>query len=117
MNVLPRWRSLDALAGLLAFAMAAAFAELIAALFIVVSPYIAVGDAVIRLAPVGAVRFAISTFGTYDKPVLLGVIALITSGKTISHGSQPYCGNRFVQAYSSHASRAVATARNSVAGL
>ena len=78
MNVLPRWRSLDALAGLLAFAMAAAFAELIAALFIVVSPYIAVGDAVIRLAPVGAVRFAISTFGTYDKPVLLGVIALIT---------------------------------------
>ncbi len=73
-----RWRVLDALAGLLAFAVAAAFAELIAAVVTVVSPIVAVGDGVIRLAPAAAVHFATSTFGTYDKPVLLSVIVVIT---------------------------------------
>lgn len=38
------------------------------------------GDAVIRLAPASAVHFATNTFGTNDKPVLLGVIVLITLG-------------------------------------
>ena len=78
MNRILRWRPLDALAGLLAFALAAAFAELIAAVVMVVSPHVAVGDGVIRLAPASAVHFATSSFGTYDKPLLLGVIVLIT---------------------------------------
>lgn len=43
-----------------------------------VSPRIAVGDAVIRLSPLAAVHFATRTFGTNDKAVLLGTIVAIT---------------------------------------
>ena len=73
-----RLRPLDALSGVLSFALTTSLAELVAALVGVVSPRVAVGDSVIRLAPSAAVHFATSTFGTNDKPVLLGTIVLIT---------------------------------------
>lgn len=73
-----RLRPFDALAGLLAFALSVSLADLIAALMAVVSPRVAVGDAVIRLAPAAAVHFATRTFGTNDKPVLLATIVVIT---------------------------------------
>src|ERR1035437_1763316 len=73
-----RLRPLDTLAGLLAFALSVSLADLIAALVLVVSPRVAVGDAVIRLAPAAAVHFATRTFGTNDKPVLLATIVFIT---------------------------------------
>ena len=73
-----RLRPLDALSGLLAFGLAASLADLIAAPLMIVSPRIAVGDAVIRLAPEWAVHFATGTFGTNDKPVLLATIVVIT---------------------------------------
>ncbi|MEJ8279874.1 molybdopterin-dependent oxidoreductase [Pseudonocardia spirodelae] len=42
------------------------------------SPFVAVGDAVVRLSPQPVVEFAKSTFGTADKPVLLaGIGALL----------------------------------------
>jgi DMSO/TMAO reductase YedYZ molybdopterin-dependent catalytic subunit len=41
------------------------------------SPYLAVGDAVVRLAPHGLVEFAKSAFGTADKPVLLAGMAVV----------------------------------------
>jgi hypothetical protein len=71
-------RPLDALCGVLAFGLTASFAELAAALVKVVSPRVAVGDAVIRLSPAAVVHFATRTFGTNDKPVLLGTIVVIT---------------------------------------
>ncbi len=71
-------RPLDALCGLLAFALTASLAELVAALLKVVSPRVAVGDAVIRLSPAAAVHFATRTFGTNDKTILLGTIIAIT---------------------------------------
>ncbi|WP_181783915.1 molybdopterin-dependent oxidoreductase [Pseudonocardia pini] len=46
------------------------------------SPYLLVGDAVIRLAPQVVVDFAKTTFGTADKPVLLagiGVVLLVVA--------------------------------------
>lgn len=41
------------------------------------SPYLAVGDAVVRLAPPPVVEFAKSAFGTADKPVLLAGMAVV----------------------------------------
>lgn len=73
-----RSRSLDALCGLLAFALTASVAELAAALLKVVSPRVAVGDAVIRLSPAFVVHFATRNFGTNDKTVLLTSIVAIT---------------------------------------
>ena len=75
---MPRLRFLDALAGALAFAVTASLAELVAAAVTVVSPRVAVGDAVVRLAPAAAVHFATSTFGTADKPILLATIVALT---------------------------------------
>ena len=75
---MPRMRFIDALAGALAFVLTASLAELLAAAISIVSPRLAVGDAVIRLSPASAVHFAISTLGTYDKPVLLATIVAIT---------------------------------------
>ncbi len=75
-----RIRPLDVLSGLLAFALTASVAELVAAAVTIVSPRVAVGDTVIRLAPAAAVHFATRTFGTNDKPLLLAVIVVITLG-------------------------------------
>ncbi len=52
-----RSRPLDAFSGLLAFAVAASLSEFVAAALSVTSPYVAVGDGVIRLAPAAAVQF------------------------------------------------------------
>ncbi len=41
------------------------------------SPYLAVADATVRLAPPWLVEFAKSTFGTADKPVLIAGIAVV----------------------------------------
>jgi DMSO/TMAO reductase YedYZ molybdopterin-dependent catalytic subunit len=73
-----RLRPLDALAGLVAFALCMTLADLFAAILSIVSPRVAVGDAVIRSAPASAVHFATRTFGTQDKPLLLATIVLIT---------------------------------------
>ncbi|MEI6136906.1 MAG: molybdopterin-dependent oxidoreductase [Chloroflexota bacterium] len=73
-----RSRRLDALSGLLAFAVAASLSEFVAAALSVTSPYVAVGDGVIRLAPAAAVHFATGTFGTNDKPILLATLVVIT---------------------------------------
>ena len=73
-----RLRLLDALSGLLAFALAASLVELAAALLKIVSPRVAVGDAVIRLSPAFVVHFATRNFGTNDKTILLGIIIAIT---------------------------------------
>ncbi len=41
------------------------------------APFLAVGDAVIRLSPQPVVEFAKNTFGTADKPVLLAGMAVV----------------------------------------
>ncbi|MFB9904873.1 molybdopterin-dependent oxidoreductase [Allokutzneria oryzae] len=70
--------SYGALLGLLSAGAALASAELVAALTGPgSSPVTAVGSAAIDLAPVWLKDFAISTFGNYDKPVLLGGILVV----------------------------------------
>jgi DMSO/TMAO reductase YedYZ molybdopterin-dependent catalytic subunit len=81
----PRGRvAAGALSGLLAAGVALGVAELAAALAGGnASPVIAVGGTLIDAAPVWLKEFAISTFGTNDKPVLLGsvlgVLALLAA--------------------------------------
>ncbi|MGQ0574929.1 MAG: molybdopterin-dependent oxidoreductase [Pseudonocardia sp.] len=75
------WR---ALAGVLAVAAAIGAGHLVAAVVSPPSsPYLAVGDAAVRLAPEWLVEFAKSAFGTADKAVLLvgmaAVIALVAA--------------------------------------
>jgi hypothetical protein len=73
-----RVQPLEVLSGVLAFALAASLAELATALLVVVSTSVAVGEAVIRFSPRGAVHFATRTFGTSNKPVLLTTIEVNT---------------------------------------
>ncbi|WP_226359811.1 molybdopterin-dependent oxidoreductase [Pseudonocardia sp. ICBG1142] len=63
---------------LLAIAAAVASGHLVAALVAPASsPFVAVGDAVVRLSPQPVVEFAKSAFGTADKPVLLAGIGVL----------------------------------------
>jgi DMSO/TMAO reductase YedYZ molybdopterin-dependent catalytic subunit len=73
-------RGLAALAGLLAALVALGVAELVAAIVSPkASPVVAVGGSLIDAAPVWLKDFAISTFGTNDKPVLIGsILAVLT---------------------------------------
>ncbi|GAA4554362.1 molybdopterin-dependent oxidoreductase [Amycolatopsis samaneae] len=73
---LPWWEA--ALLGVLALAVALAAGHLVAG-FIAsnASPYLAVGNAAIDLTPVELKDFAVRTFGTYDKLVLLSGMALV----------------------------------------
>ncbi|MGH3587518.1 MAG: molybdopterin-dependent oxidoreductase, partial [Pseudonocardia sp.] len=71
-------RGWAALIGVLGVAAAPAAGQLIAGLLSPASsPYLAVGDGVIRLAPHALVEFAKATFGTADKPVLLAGMAVV----------------------------------------
>jgi DMSO/TMAO reductase YedYZ molybdopterin-dependent catalytic subunit len=68
-----------ALAGVLAVAAGAAVAELVATLLgrPDAGTLVAVGAAVIDATPTPLKEFAVATFGTYDKPILLGGIVLV----------------------------------------
>jgi DMSO/TMAO reductase YedYZ molybdopterin-dependent catalytic subunit len=78
-------RGLAALSGVLAVAFGLGVGELLSA-FVTSwpSPVVAVGDRVIENTPQPVTRWAIDTFGTADKPVLIGsmlvVIALAAAG-------------------------------------
>ncbi|NBH08415.1 molybdopterin-binding protein, partial [Amycolatopsis sp. SID8362] len=64
--------------GVVALAAALAAGHLIAGLVGVnASPYLAVGNGAIDLTPVGLKDFAVRTFGTYDKLVLLSGMAVV----------------------------------------
>jgi DMSO/TMAO reductase YedYZ molybdopterin-dependent catalytic subunit len=67
--------------GVLAVAAAVAAGQLVAGLVAPASsPYVAVGDAVVRLSPHWLTEFAKATFGTADKPVLLAGMAVVIVG-------------------------------------
>ncbi|WP_240325230.1 molybdopterin-dependent oxidoreductase [Amycolatopsis thermalba] len=67
-----------ALCGVLALVAALAAGHLVAGLIAVnASPYLAVGNGAIDLTPVELKDFAVRTFGTYDKLVLLAGMALV----------------------------------------
>ncbi|MEJ2871492.1 molybdopterin-dependent oxidoreductase [Actinomycetospora sp. OC33-EN08] len=64
--------------GVLAVGVALGFGDLVAALAAPPSsPFLAVGDQFIRLTPEPLKQFAISAFGTHDKQVLLGSMAVV----------------------------------------
>ncbi|HVW44108.1 MAG TPA: molybdopterin-dependent oxidoreductase [Amycolatopsis sp.] len=71
-------RPVAGLIGVLALAVALAAGHLVAA-FVGsgASPYLAVGNAAIDLTPTWLKNFAVSAFGTADKPVLLGGMAVV----------------------------------------
>ncbi|WP_425582762.1 molybdopterin-dependent oxidoreductase [Streptomyces thermolineatus] len=72
------WRAAAVLSGLLAGFGALSAAELVAAAVRPeAGPVTAVGGAVVDAAPLPLKDFAVRTFGTYDKPVLLGGILLL----------------------------------------
>jgi DMSO/TMAO reductase YedYZ molybdopterin-dependent catalytic subunit len=74
-------RGWAALVGVLAVAAAVAAGQLVAGLVAPMSsPYLAVGDAVVRLSPHWLTEFAKVTFGTADKPVLLAGMAVVIVG-------------------------------------
>ncbi|WP_433555755.1 molybdopterin-dependent oxidoreductase [Pseudonocardia xinjiangensis] len=50
------------------------------------SPFLAVGDVVIRFSPQFLTEFAKTTFGTADKPVLLGVMAVVIAVVAVAAG-------------------------------
>ncbi len=84
-------RAAAALAGLVAAGVALSTGELLAApLSAVPSPVVAVGRAVIDLAPGAAARQGIETFGTADKPALvLGtVVVVLLLGALVGIGSR-----------------------------
>ena len=68
---MPRSRTTDAVAGLLASAVALAGGELAAGLSGGTSPVVAVADVVVDYAPGRLVKAAIEALGTRDKPALL----------------------------------------------
>jgi len=71
-------RGFAALIGLLSVGAALGLGHLVAALISPASsPYLAVGDAVIRFSPEPLTEFAKVYLGTNDKPVLLGGIAVV----------------------------------------
>lgn len=75
-----RWHG--ALAGLLALAAALGVAELVAALVRPeASPVVAIGGEIIDLSPTWLKEFGIQTFGTADKPILVGSIVVVQIGR------------------------------------
>ena len=70
-------RRQGAFAGVLSLAVSMAFASLVAAVINVDGPIIAVGNRFIDSTPKWLKIFAIDTFGTNDKPVLLAGIAIV----------------------------------------
>lgn len=80
---MPAWAA--ALTGLVAGAVALGAAQIVAGLIDPgAAPVVAVGGAVVDATPAGLKEWAIRTFGSYDKPVLLGgivvVLALVAAG-------------------------------------
>ncbi|MFI6098789.1 molybdopterin-dependent oxidoreductase [Lentzea sp. NPDC051213] len=76
-----------ALTGLLALVAALAAGHLVAAFVgLSASPYLAVGNAAIDLTPSWLKEFAVTTFGTYDKLVLLTGMAVVLAGIAIAAG-------------------------------
>ena len=76
-----------ALTGLLALVAALAAGHLVAAFVgLTASPYLAVGNAAIDLTPSWLKDFAVTTFGTYDKLVLLIGMAVVLAGIGIAAG-------------------------------
>jgi DMSO/TMAO reductase YedYZ molybdopterin-dependent catalytic subunit len=76
-----------ALTGLLALVAALAAGHLVAAFVgLSASPYLAVGNAAIDLTPSWLKDFAVTTFGTYDKLVLLIGMAVVLAGIGIAAG-------------------------------
>ncbi|MBS1838974.1 MAG: hypothetical protein JST64_14870, partial [Actinobacteria bacterium] len=72
----PRWAG--CLVGLASAAVGLAVGELVAAVASVRSPLVAVGDRVVDVVPTQVRSWAISTFGTDDKTVLMaGVLVLL----------------------------------------
>lgn len=71
-------RVLAALIGMLSVGLALGVGHLVAAfLSPSASPFVAVGDTVIRFSPQTLTEFAKTTFGTADKPVLLAGMAVV----------------------------------------
>jgi len=82
---LPRF--LAAGIGILAVAAAVAVGHLVAAFTGAgSSPFLAVGDTVIRFSPQFLTEFAKTTFGTADKPVLLGGMAVVILAAAVVAG-------------------------------
>jgi DMSO/TMAO reductase YedYZ molybdopterin-dependent catalytic subunit len=76
-----------ALTGLLAIIAALAAGHLVAAFVgLTASPYLAVGNAAIDLTPSWLKDFAVTTFGTYDKVVLLTGMGLVLVGVGVVAG-------------------------------
>jgi len=76
-----------ALTGLLAIVAALAAGHLVAAFVgLTASPYLAVGNAAIDLTPSWLKDFAVTTFGTYDKLVLLIGMAIVLAGVGVAAG-------------------------------
>jgi DMSO/TMAO reductase YedYZ molybdopterin-dependent catalytic subunit len=75
------------LAGLLSGAAAVAASEAVASLLHgVTSPFFSVGDRAVDAAPRPVKEWAINTFGTHDKPVLVGGVALAVAVLAIIAG-------------------------------
>lgn len=76
-----------ALIGVLAVAVALAVGHLVAGVVgPSASPFLAVGNTAIDLTPLQLKDFAVRTFGTYDKLVLLGGMALVLLGAAVVAG-------------------------------
>jgi DMSO/TMAO reductase YedYZ molybdopterin-dependent catalytic subunit len=56
------------------------------------SPFVAVGDTVIRLSPPWLTEFAKTTFGIYDKPVLLVGMAVVIAAVALGVGAAGHRG-------------------------
>ncbi|WP_236796128.1 molybdopterin-dependent oxidoreductase [Amycolatopsis sp. GM8] len=79
---------LGALIGVLAAATALGTGELVAAFTgPATAPALAVGTALIDLAPVSAKEFAIREFGTNDKPVLIGAVLIVLAAVAMVAGA------------------------------
>jgi DMSO/TMAO reductase YedYZ molybdopterin-dependent catalytic subunit len=76
-----------ALTGLVPVAAAVGAGQLVAGLLSPTSgPFLAVGDAVVRVSPPWLVEFAKNTFGTADKPVLLAGMAVVIAALAAAAG-------------------------------
>jgi DMSO/TMAO reductase YedYZ molybdopterin-dependent catalytic subunit len=76
-----------ALLGILAVGAALGVGHLVASLISPASsPYLAVGDTVIRFSPEWLTEFAKTTFGTADKPILLAGMGLVIVGVAAAAG-------------------------------
>lgn len=90
-------RGFAALIGLLSVGVALGLGHLVAGLISPASsPYLAVGDTVIRFSPQSVTEFAKTTFGTSDKPILLAgmgvVIALVALAAGLASRRRPTPG-------------------------